>query len=337
MQPIGLVAWPQHDGVPLPCWKVTAIHDSDLGWPGQCDGLEKKVEVDAQSCGESCANDPMCQVWEFTAQSECYQGEGLHCQTSTGQLASVIRRAQRLQHGAVRVLKDMKGWEVFNLRSLGSWNTGNESDGIEHCRAFCYSDISCQYWQYGEGGCFVEDPRDEMMGLFRSYVAQYPLTTDGGATRDSPFAQSALAGEYIQHICPAHERAAANSGAGASSSNFVSLWLPWCLVAVVLLISVAVMALLCYRRGGSPACGSSDSESGEDVQRARKRAVKEQLRPGPLERGVAQPLIPVRPGSGYTPLTTVSLPGSRVPSNAPGTLSFATTASDFSERLRPQP
>jgi len=201
-QPPSLVAWEMDDDRPEPCWKVSVLHDTVEGWPGQCDGLDR-VETDREEeCEDTCRRNPTCGMWQFTDLSQCFQGEGFHCDDGGGRGPVGVRRAQRLQHGDVRVLRDMTGWDVFNLRSLGLWDTGNVTDGVGRCRNYCYSQIFCQYWQYGEGGCYVEDPRSEYV-ILKEYEVQYPLTTDGGVSNDTDFARTAIAGEYIQHICPA--------------------------------------------------------------------------------------------------------------------------------------
>ncbi|CAK9068323.1 Sterol 26-hydroxylase [Durusdinium trenchii] len=111
----------------------------------------------------------------------------------------VPREAERLQHGSVRVLKDLTGYQI-----IGLWKGFDNSEGffqknedaIAFCKHMCYSDIRCQYWTYAPNfGCWLEDASQE-------YGPPYPLTLEA-ARRDTDFAKDCVAGEYIQHFCPA--------------------------------------------------------------------------------------------------------------------------------------
>eukprot|EP00929_Paragymnodinium_shiwhaense_P008251 TRINITY_DN112197_c0_g1_i1.p1 TRINITY_DN112197_c0_g1~~TRINITY_DN112197_c0_g1_i1.p1 ORF type:complete len:490 (-),score=102.18 TRINITY_DN112197_c0_g1_i1:55-1464(-) len=220
LQPGSLKAWPSEEGQPSRCWKVEVLKDSAQGWPAQCDGLQEMPGLDIDQCEESCRQDPMCGVWQFRRSGQCFQGEGLQCDTPAAAGVPVpVVKAQRLQHGDIRVLKDMAGWEVLNLRSVGFLSSSDDpNDGAIHCRALCYSKLFCEYWQFGITGCYIEDPKSTMLGLETKGQAQYPLTTEDGATQTSDFAQSAV-GEYIQHICPAHPMQTTTT---TSPSDFMS-------------------------------------------------------------------------------------------------------------------
>lgn len=200
-QPKPLEAWPREaNGQPAPCWKTEPLQDVAKGWPGQCMGLRHTPLNAHGTCRISCLNNPFCSVWQFSKEGGCYQGQGVYCDTRNGLEPLNVLQGQRIQHGKVRVLTELMGIQVQHLRKIGVWhNGGGAAAGVEMCRSYCYSDITCQYWQYGEEGCWVEDPN------FQADVTQiqYPLTMKGGATKTTEFANTVVAGEYIMHYCPA--------------------------------------------------------------------------------------------------------------------------------------
>jgi len=190
-----LELWPKVNGEPAPCWKHSVLEDMANGWPGQCVGLQQSANSQTQ-CETACSNAPNCAVWQYTS-TGCFSGEALQaCNQGLLQLSG----AQRIQHGDVRVLKDLRGWQVTGLKNIGSM-----LDGPHTCRKICYSDLNCEYWLYATmSGCWVQDPV--------SGKVQYPLTTGpGGASQLGALAQSVLAGEYIQHICPSRSAPAQSS------------------------------------------------------------------------------------------------------------------------------
>lgn len=274
LQLTSLKAWPieTSSGTPLECWKMSVLRDTSDGWKGQCHDLEKMPsQTSLESCQASCKESTSCLVWQWRDTNECYQGDGLNCDApESGEPAASIVRAQRLQHGDVRVLKDMLHWEVLNLRPLGFWTTLTPDQSVQSCREYCYSKVTCQYWQYGEGGCFVEDPTDGVLGLVEQYRAQYPLTAAGGATQSSTFAASELGAEYIQHVCPAHP--APNTTTGAPSEDEVwheRLHEPTVIagLAAVVVTTLAVCIGLCY----CCCSGSSPDEAPTSRRRGLRR------------------------------------------------------------------
>lgn len=201
-QPFGLECWPKDTAFNLyPCNFPKVLQDTIDGWPGLCLGLAQVELENIDMCEQTCRTNQLCAGWQFigaTASSEgqCWQGVGDHCNTRKGWHDIQVARAQRLQHGEVRVLADTRAYQVMNL-----WRSSNElgyngslADATAECRAECYSDIFCQFWQYvKESGCWRENPR---MG--RSVT--YPLVNGSGA-RWPPHVEI-LAGEFIQHFCP---------------------------------------------------------------------------------------------------------------------------------------
>eukprot|EP00929_Paragymnodinium_shiwhaense_P086182 TRINITY_DN466_c0_g2_i1.p1 TRINITY_DN466_c0_g2~~TRINITY_DN466_c0_g2_i1.p1 ORF type:complete len:622 (-),score=84.60 TRINITY_DN466_c0_g2_i1:390-2198(-) len=194
-QPKSLECWPKTpEGKPSQCKVTTVIEDTKIGWPGVCWGLQKK-DVSISECDSTCKSDPECAGYQIE-DDNCYMGQGRDCYRRESSKDWRPTRAQRMQHGSVRVLMDLKGWQVQGLskvfRAKADYFDTHES-AAEHCRLACYSQIECQYWSYStDYGCWIED--------VTKFRVTYPLTT-ADLTRDSTFAQTAIAGEYIQHIC----------------------------------------------------------------------------------------------------------------------------------------
>ncbi|CAK0793939.1 unnamed protein product [Prorocentrum cordatum] len=212
-QPERHEAWPQRRESSgrralLPCWKTAVLADHGQGWPGACLDLFQAREVsDEQTCEALCLAEPRCPVWQFvnqTSPGQCWVGNGKSCAGRGGSLSTIsVQGAQRIQHGDVRVLRNMSGWKVHGLLQLGDLSAHGGVSSVERCRRWCYSDIHCQYWQYGPGGCWVDSPLfSTQHGMRNDNVVQYPLTTDGGATNRGYEAEHMRWGEYIQHYCP---------------------------------------------------------------------------------------------------------------------------------------
>ncbi|CAK9095463.1 unnamed protein product [Durusdinium trenchii] len=198
-QPYSLECWPKRwDGAPLACTEVGVLDSTKNGWPGKCRGLVEMHGINGTACGQNCRENPSCQSWQNTVYYSCWQGLGKDCFVRGN---FVPREAERLQHGSVRVLKDLTGYQI-----IGLWKGFDNSEGffqknedaIAFCKHMCYSDIRCQYWTYAPNfGCWLEDASQE-------YGPPYPLTLEA-ARRDTDFAKDGdcVAGEYIQHFCPA--------------------------------------------------------------------------------------------------------------------------------------
>jgi len=210
-QPLSGEGWPRMgDGMKKPCWKTAVLEDHATGWLATCTGLTViKEYTTLQQCQEGCQTTVTCSVWRFgagsagdsiissspTGQSSatCYFGRGDNCHSATA-MDSV--GAQRIQHGDVLVLADMSNWEVKNLLNVGLFDHGTGTQAIPRCRHLCYSDVECEYWAYGQGGCWVERPSEG------NHRAGYPLLPGTATTNTSDFAKVIRASEYIQHSCP---------------------------------------------------------------------------------------------------------------------------------------
>lgn len=276
-QPARLSAWPQVGyGTPnrtlLPCWKRTVLHDHSKGWPGLCMNLLRAEQIATETaCRNLCWNDPRCPTWQFVNQTvpgQCWVGFGTDCawrhgvNTAWGQTVAV-QAAQRVMHGDVLVLKNLSGLKVNNLWAMGLYHHGAQNLSIERCKAWCYSTISCEYWQYGPGGCYVDAPMwTTENGKSLQNQVQYPLTTNGGVSSNSPDAQTMLWGEYIQHFCPPQlsptaapsvPLSAPPTEAPAASGSLLSQWWVWPLLGITILVCGGALAfLLVFRGQGQP-------------------------------------------------------------------------------------
>jgi len=308
-QPLNLIAWPKEHGQPSSCWKITVLQDTATGWSGSCEHLEEIAGLNTEKdCQQNCQKNPACAIWQFTTGMLCLQGTSLECD-DTMQASQPLVRGQRLQHGDVRILRDMTGWQVASLRPLGMGSSNDIEDQVKRCREFCYTLLPCQYWSFGDGGCFVEDPTDA------KYAAEYPLTLTY-ASDSTAFATSVSSGEYLQHICPAQTDDAAVAGDSLPVLGALqpSLEQPnsWPVIAAVSTLSILVVALtigccVCRRgeddkalRSRSIGLGGRDEES-EEEERSKLNSVDE--RSMPL---AAAPGSPVRLPYDYAPVEQAS-------------------------------
>mmetsp|Transcript_61371 Transcript_61371/g.179368 ORF Transcript_61371/g.179368 Transcript_61371/m.179368 type:complete len:765 (-) Transcript_61371:123-2417(-) len=206
-QPWSLECWPKNwTGGYIPCQRVSVLQDMQQGWPGKCHGLTQQSELLSSTetdpdtkdlCQKNCWQNELCATWQTGAYGECWQGVGRECFVRQD---FNPRGAQRLQHGEVRKLMDLSGWQIVGLfKSFDNSDNYflNVQDAVTACKFVCYSDLRCQYWQYSpKYGCLVEDPS-------QGFSPAYPLTLDW-AYRSTSFALDCVAGEYIQHYCPDH-------------------------------------------------------------------------------------------------------------------------------------
>lgn len=194
-QPAPSECWPTWwNGQVLACNQIGVLDDTATGWPGKCRGLVEIKGVNGTDCEANCRSNPSCQSYQNSVYYSCWQGLGFDCFVREN---FALRDAKRFQHGRVRVLMDLKGWQIVGLykafdNAEGFFDT--DQTAIESCKHICYSDIRCEYWSYApKFGCWVQDASQE-------YGPTYPLTLSS-ARRDTPFALDSVAGEYIQHLC----------------------------------------------------------------------------------------------------------------------------------------
>jgi len=229
-------------GNPGSCWQTTRLRSTSSGWPGKCLDLAHLGSLTQDLCKQACERNPFCSIWQYNNATQCWQGIGRACDDGAGTLAIEVQAAERLQHGRVTVLKDMKGWDVSGLQGIGSWTTRNTTGGnAEACKFWCYSNIKCQFWQYGSSGCWVENPD-------AGYTVEYPLVEGSGASQTSSFATSMVAGEYVQHYCPlVPSGVELVEGTKGEDSETALLWL---IVALVLMLLLSGLAIGCLMKGG---------------------------------------------------------------------------------------
>jgi len=254
-QPTPLSNWTKDNlGKPVHCWS-TAVIEETPSWPGVCLGLTKQDGVTTlNACAAGCIKNALCPAWQKVKNGACYHGLGNNCWGRDGDQLDV-EGAQRFQHGAVRLLKNLvniseKSYYIYGLKPLGQYTTTNTTatpiKGRERCRLYCYSNIKCQYWQFDSEGCHVEDPD-------AGFVVPYPLTLTSGVAisssdpvSDNP-ASKLIAGEFIQHYCPetpsgGEEAMTALHGEEETRSG----WNPWA-VGVVLIILVPMFGLAIFQ------------------------------------------------------------------------------------------
>lgn len=256
-QPASLAVWPFTEPLGVgtgkkytACAKTTVLASKANDWPGRCLGLTR-IDLEtsnAMQCQAFCHKTPACAVWQFNADQTCWYGLGTDCWNRNGDQTLKVLSAERVQHGDVRVVKSMKKLWVQGLYSLGLPTSADVDIAVSRCKHWCYSNFRCQYWQYGEGGCWVENP-DE------SKSAQYPLTHGaGGALYSAGAALTMVDGEYIQHLCTPEEPIASRGETASGEWSFGEKALG-CLSLLVVggLVSFFAVWCLCGQNGRSPA------------------------------------------------------------------------------------
>lgn len=209
-------------------------------------------------------------------------------------LPSSVISAQRYQHGQVKVLLDLFGLEVYGLRSVGIWATGNVSDGVRHCQKLCFSNIYCQFWQYGSDGCWVEDEQ---------HRATYPLTT-ASSSSVSDFAKTMVKGQYIQHYCAEPpDASSANPYRGqvvpvvGTGSQQVRMVLTGVAFIVILFLCISYIQWEHANNPANPALGYSQQQSSDrDLRLQSMQLVSEQ----PVFKG-PQAVKPAQPAEDKAP------------------------------------
>lgn len=199
--PTNAQCWPRDSatGFPVDCptQRVTVLEDTVTGWPGTCLGL---VQIDVPTgewCELNCMKNVLCSVWQeenLTNPPQCWQGSfGSDCLSRPGFKPA---RAQRIMHGSYRVLKDLRRMQVMGLTLMFPHSVYPDwKEAAHHCRNYCIAALTCEWWQYSTiAGCYVEDVSESRV--------KYPLTTDASqSVTNTEFANSIVAGEYIQHVC----------------------------------------------------------------------------------------------------------------------------------------
>mmetsp|Transcript_59799 Transcript_59799/g.115357 ORF Transcript_59799/g.115357 Transcript_59799/m.115357 type:complete len:755 (-) Transcript_59799:184-2448(-) len=198
--PTPLQCWPhQENGDLSPCSSepVRVLEDTTVGWPGRCEQLQQVAVPDGGSCQSDCKDDVMCPSWQeakdFFGRSNCWQGLGINCWDTSNEIQAST--AQRFMHGHYRVLMDLKGHEVDNLRLVFGARLFRQNTpvAVMVCNHTCLSLLTCEMWTYSEfDGCRVNDPSFAKLA--------YP-PTKGSFKRGTEASQYVVSGEYIQRLC----------------------------------------------------------------------------------------------------------------------------------------
>eukprot|EP00440_Ansanella_granifera_P012399 gb/GFBE01013476.1/.p1 GENE.gb/GFBE01013476.1/~~gb/GFBE01013476.1/.p1 ORF type:complete len:481 (+),score=81.21 gb/GFBE01013476.1/:1-1443(+) len=255
-QPPRLSGWKMDaEGRPMTCWSTTVLHDHEKGWPGLCLGLFEVGSVSTEAlCKEACWGDPRCSMWQFVTVHEgkpmdppqCWIGYGRDCDERKGNPDSIdVAAAERLQHGAVHVYRELGKVKVNGLYSFGLFEEGTEALSIQRCRDWCYSSIVCEYWQYSTThGCFADAPH---LSSKQSTGVEYPLTSTGYITGTDE-ANSMVAGQYVQHYCPAQPVTDTKDDVFYDPSKDTSGGGPpvWAWIIAILLLLLLLGCLLWY-------------------------------------------------------------------------------------------
>jgi len=319
------------------------LQDRKDGWPGLCLKLFDASQIENEDiCKQVCHYDARCAVWQFnnqTSPGQCWVGFGENCVYRDGYAASItVQGAQRLMHGEVKVLMNISGWKINNLYNIGMFHEGNMDVSILRCKAWCYSSIHCEYWQYGPGGCWVDGPLfSTARGTNPGNKVQYPLTTNGGATNTTVEASGMMFGEYIQHYCPPEDGESEDVAATASEAKQAAVvlgaakgeledpgglpWWQW--IAAIALVALCI-AMCVYQMAGG-AGGKRSKSKNADRTRGMKIESQEQegfqdsmmdsmdRSQGPNEYNNGMDAMPPPPGYGMPPppggYPTVGMPG----------------------------
>ncbi|CAJ1345631.1 unnamed protein product, partial [Effrenium voratum] len=214
-------------------------------WPGrrsdpEGSGLLPQPQLPTPH-GQAVINRP---VWQFSARG-CWIGFGIDCERPGGSFEAGVA-AQRLLHGSVYVVRELVGVKLENLFRLEP--EAFDSLSIERCKAWCYSSIACQYWQFSETqGCFVDAP------MLSKTLVPYPLTTAALAS-GTPESSNMIAGEYIHHYCPNRTASDVDDGFAAQVPANLAVpthldgprvW-PWVVLSLLLTLVLMIAAFAFY-------------------------------------------------------------------------------------------
>jgi len=174
------------------CQDVVVTHDlrADHVIEG-CEGLWPLAKATtAAQCEASCKQDVECSVWQWTEAeqgSRCFVGGVAEDCGSRMQLEGSL--GQRIQHGSVKTISDNNGIQTLGLAHYGLLQQNHTADMaflVKRCEQICHSNYNCKVWQYGEDGCWIENP---------------PSNPARGTLNTSRWAQSMVAGQTIEHTC----------------------------------------------------------------------------------------------------------------------------------------
>lgn len=181
------------------CRDVVVTHDlkADHVIEG-CEGLKALPHAKAATeCEAFCKDDIECSVWQWSEGLRCFiGGVAQDCGSRMQHDGSV---GQRIQHGSVKVVSENKGVQTLGLAHYGLLKQNETADTdflVKRCAQICHSNFRCNVWQYGEDGCWIENP---------------PSNAANGTLNTSSWAQTMIAGQTIEHTCTSVLASAADS------------------------------------------------------------------------------------------------------------------------------
>lgn len=179
------------------CPNVTVVHSTATGWNDGCLGLTHQKGLTEVQCKAGCYSDVQCSVWQWVKAKggdlQCWNGGDVHgCRSRDGDEAEFAEQTliggERIQHGAVRIISPNNKTETLGLKNYKE-KTGTQEEQIVRCELACTTDVTCSVWEFAPTtGCWVET---------------LPTNPRGKPVRDSEYALAMLAGENLEHYCPA--------------------------------------------------------------------------------------------------------------------------------------
>lgn len=191
--------WPvDKAGAPMDCDLISILEDHADPvdpWKASCLGLAQVTQKGTYTnteCEEVCKNNVECQAWQLTPDDQCYVSipgfKGYSCHGRDGDADFQAKGGQRMQHGKVAVITTLSAVWVDGLYNVGMFHAGDAITDHKRCKNECYSDVNCRFWQYGQGGCWVERKA-------------HKVTLDTLLSNSTNEAKTQVAGEVVQHYC----------------------------------------------------------------------------------------------------------------------------------------
>jgi hypothetical protein len=204
-QPEKMECWPKNatKGWYDTCKQKTDLEDVANGWPAACTGLYQVTPTYGETCESMCTKEITCNVYVIVNDQAqgCWHGEGVDCFQRVGWPGATA--GKRIMHGEVRVLANTTGYQIMGLHRAFDANyfVTQDPDAVQACRNACYSNVECEWWQYSRmSGCWTENP-NLATGAEGSGMVEYPMTRNSWKS-GTAYADTFIAGEYIQHVCP---------------------------------------------------------------------------------------------------------------------------------------
>lgn len=142
------------------------------------DDKEASANSSAQSCQNTCWDDPKCKAWEYGG-GVCHRNDRIVGQPkgkASGYYAETVDRSSRPPYSSLE--GKIFGWNYGNKMSEGVYNDSKEAEANkskENCRNICYNDPKCKAWEYGGGVCHRNDrivgqPKGKASGYYAETI-----------------------------------------------------------------------------------------------------------------------------------------------------------------------